>query len=303
MGGGPLCVENNDKHVEALLDLYYELGGNFIDSANIYGKWLPSETNLCDINIGKWMRSRNLRNKIIVTSKGGHPPLTDMYNPLLSKEDVEEHLDESLTALGVDCIDLYYLHRDDPKVPVEYIIDYLCEFVGKGKIRYFAVSNWAPVRIQAAQAYAEATGKQGFAANQIMWSYAAADMSKSPLPLLVNMDDESFRYHMESGMSAILYESQAQGFFQKYANREKAPVAENLMSLYGSNANFQRYERLLSLSSQLNVNITEIVLGYVLNQPFSTYAIIGSSNKDHIRESMTAANLCLSREQIEYLSG
>ena len=131
MGGGPLSRENDDEAVFQLLDAYYKLGGNFIDSANVYGKWLPSGKNVCDINIGKWIKSRGLQDEIIITSKGAHPPLDNMIKPRLQRDAVSRDLDESLSALGCGCIDLYYLHRDDPSIPVETIIDYMNGFVRK----------------------------------------------------------------------------------------------------------------------------------------------------------------------------
>ena len=301
MGGGPLCLEDNDKDVFALLDEFYELGGNFIDSANIYGKWLPSGRNVCDINIGGWLRARGLRNRIIVTSKGAHPPLSDMEKPRLRKEEVAADLEESLIALGSGCIDLYYLHRDDPSIPVEYIVDYLCDFVREGKIRYFGVSNWTAPRIRAAQDYAVSHGKQRISANQIMWSFAGPDMSKAELPMLVSMDAESAAYHAESGLTAIAYESQAHGFFQKYAAGGMALMSTSMKDLYGSAENIRRYERAAALSAELGVSLTAVVLGYILNQPFSSIGIIGGHTREQIADSMAAADIKLTPGQIHYL--
>ncbi len=209
MGGGPLTVEGKDLEVWKLLDTYYELGGSFIDSANIYGKWLPSGQNVCDFNIGKWLREQKVRDQMVITSKGGHPLLSEMSKPRLQKKEVAWDLDESLNALGVDYIDLYYLHRDDQTIPVEEVIDYLGDFVKQGKIRYFGASNWTASRIKAAQVYANQTGKQGFVANQLMWSLATPDMSKASYPGLVSMDHESKQFHFNSGLAGIAYESQA----------------------------------------------------------------------------------------------
>ncbi len=200
MGGGPLCAEDDEAGVFALLDTYYALGGNFIDSANIYGKWLPSGENTCDRNIGAWMRSRGVRDRLVVTSKGGHPELETMSISRLSKADVAADLDESLAALQCDTIDLYYLHRDDENVPVTAIIDYLNDFVRAGKIRYFGASNWRIERIQAAQQYAEQSGQQGFSANQVLWSYPVYDMSQSTIPGLAWLDGVSRQVHRDTAI-------------------------------------------------------------------------------------------------------
>ena len=301
MGGGSLCVENNDSVVFTLLDTYYQLGGNFIDSANIYGKWLPSGKNICDLNIGKWIKSRNIRNHIVITSKGGHPFLDDMTSPRLSKDEVLFDLDESLTALGCDTIDLYYLHRDDPGIPVEMIIDYLNDFVRVGKIRYFAASNWKPSRIEEAQNYARKSGQQGFSANQLMWSFAIPDTKNLSLPLLENMDETATEFHKKSDLTAIAYESQARGFFQKIGKAGRIP--DDLVKIYGNEKNMLRYQRAADLAKELGVKTGDVTLGYILNQSFPGGAVVGCHTPEQLTDSMSAAKLVLTTEQIGYLEG
>ena len=114
-----------------MLDIYREYGGNIIDSANIYGKAALTDPNICDENTGKWLKSRGCRNEFIVVSKGGHPSPDTIQIPRLKKEDVFFDLTETLSAFKTDCIDLYFLHRDDENTPVSYIIEYLNEFVKK----------------------------------------------------------------------------------------------------------------------------------------------------------------------------
>ena len=299
MGGGPLCAENDEAGVFALLDTYFALGGNFIDSANIYGKWLPSGRNPCDKNIGAWMKSRGLRDKVIVTSKGGHPNLDTMSVSRLTKAEVAADLDESLIALQCETIDLYYLHRDDESVPVSTIIDYLNDFVKQGKIRYFSVSNWSIERIQAAQNYAAQTGQQSISANQVMWSYPVFDVTKSTIDGLAWLDNVSKEYHIKSHLAVIAYQSQARGFFHKLAAGED--ISPTLMAQFHTMENTQRYKRARYLAEEEGVNISTVSLAYVLNQPFPSVAIIGSHTTDQIRDSMHAADLRLTPEQIRYL--
>jgi aryl-alcohol dehydrogenase-like predicted oxidoreductase len=301
MGGGPLCREDGDKAVWELLDTFYALGGNIIDSANVYGKWLPGGRNACDANIGKWLKRTGLRGKVIVASKGAHPPLADMGKPRLKKADVEADLDESLRALGTDAIDLYYLHRDDTAVPVRTIVDYLNDFARRGKIRYFGASNWAPERIAEAQRYAEQTGQAGFAANQLMWSLAVPDAAALPDPLMECMGEKAMRYHRESGMAAFAYESQARGLFQKYA--ESGSVPQALQKVYHSPENGGRCARAASLARDLGVKIGDVSLGYVLCQPFPSVAIIGGHTPEQLRDSATAADICLTEAKKEFLEG
>jgi aryl-alcohol dehydrogenase-like predicted oxidoreductase len=300
LGGGPLCVEDDEAHVFSLLDTYYQLGGNFIDSANIYGKWLPSGRNICDENIGAWLELRGLRSKIIVTTKVGHPHLASMGISRLSKAETASDLEESLHALRCETVDLLYLHRDDESIPVSYIIDYLNEFVKQGKIRYFGVSNWRMSRIQAAQAYAEETGQQAITANQVMWSYPLFDMTKSNFPDLVWLDKSAREYHASESISVVTYQSQARGYFSKLASAAES-LTPSIQEQYYSQENLLRYQRATILAENLGVNVNAVALAYVINQPFPAYAIIGSHTEYQIGDSMHAADIRLTPEQIRFL--
>ena len=301
MGGGPLCAEDEQAHIFELLDTYYGLGGNFIDSANIYGKWLPAGINTCDRNIGAWLSSRGVRDEIVITSKAGHPLLDSMSVSRMSKSEVAADLDESLCALQCDVLDLYYLHRDDEAIPVSVIIDYLNDFVQMGKIRYFGASNWRIERLRQAQQYAKNTGQMGFSANQVMWSYPEYDLEQSDIPGLVWLDRQSMDFHTEINMAVVAYQSQARGFFNKIASQDGTSISEALWAQYGGEKNLQRYDRAVRLAKELEVSLTAISLAYLLNQQFTSFTIIGSHTQDQIRDSMSAADVRLTAEQLAFL--
>jgi aryl-alcohol dehydrogenase-like predicted oxidoreductase len=138
-----------------------------------------------------------------------------MTVPRLSRDESRRGSGSSLQALQTDYIDLYYLHRDDERLPVEEILSYLNDFVQAGKIRYFGCSNWKPARIREALAVARARGWQGFVANQLMWSLAEANPDGLPDQTMVTMDAESYQMHRETGLAAVAYSSQASGYFDK----------------------------------------------------------------------------------------
>ena len=98
-----------------ILDRYVESGGNFIDTAELYARWIPGGEHQSEIFIGGWLRERGLRDALIISTKGGHPKLESMNVPRLSKREIESDLDSSLRRLGVDCVDIYWLHRDAPE--------------------------------------------------------------------------------------------------------------------------------------------------------------------------------------------
>jgi aryl-alcohol dehydrogenase-like predicted oxidoreductase len=127
--------------------------------------------------IGAWLRSRGVRKGVILATKGAHPDLDAMQVDRMSPEEIGSDLAESLDALQTDVVDIYWLHRDAPGVPVEEIVDALNVHVRAGRIRALGASNWRPDRIEAANAYARTHDLTGFSASQIAHSLAVQAMT------------------------------------------------------------------------------------------------------------------------------
>ena len=119
----------------ALLDFYINQGGNVIDTARMYTGGLSEEI------IGRYLHTAKQRSKVYISTKCAHPPLDNMAQNRLSKEEIESDIDASLKALQTDVIDIIWLHRDDTSVAVEPVIDALNLMVQKGKIRHFGASG------------------------------------------------------------------------------------------------------------------------------------------------------------------
>jgi aryl-alcohol dehydrogenase-like predicted oxidoreductase len=297
LGTGGLGSSLNRDDSFALLDAFMEQGGNFLDSAKVYADWLPIERSSSERTIGRWMQARRNRNQIILGTKGAHPDLATMHIPRVSRQEIASDLLASLEHLQVDVIDLYWLHRDDPSRPVGEIVESLNEHVKAGRIRYFGCSNWRAQRIQAAQEYAAAHGLQGFAGDQMMWSFAVMDAARIADQTLVTMDDTLKAFHMQSHMAAIPYSSQAGGLFQKMAQGKRKEFAP----MYPALENAQRLEHAQHLAKELKLTLTQVTLGYLLSQPFACIPIVGCHTHDQLRDSLSAADVTLTPEQVRFL--
>jgi aryl-alcohol dehydrogenase-like predicted oxidoreductase len=302
LGTVPFGSTMDDAASFRLLDAYLDAGGNFIDTAKIYADWLPNEGSTSEKAIGRWMRARKNRSRIILATKGAHPDWTSMDVARLAPVDIRFDINASLQHLQTDVIDLYWLHRDDPTLPVEEIVDVLNEQVQAGKIRYFGCSNWHASRIQAANEYAVRSGQQAFIADQPLWNLAHINLQAISDPTLVVMNDDLFDYHLHSGLTMIPYTSQANGLFQKMADGRFHALGDMQQQMYAGPENQQRLERILALSQQTGLTLTQIILGYLLSQPFTTIPIIGSPTLAQLHDSLSAAQLVLSEDQILYLS-
>jgi aryl-alcohol dehydrogenase-like predicted oxidoreductase len=232
----------------------------------------------------------------VLATKGAHPDLATMHIPRMSQAEVASDVDASLAHLGVERIDLYWLHRDDPERPVAEIVEMMNGFVRAGKIRCYGCSNWRVGRIAAAQAYACEHGLQGFVGDQMMWSLAAVDRAAISDKTLVSMDDELWRLHRRTGLAAIPYSSQAGGWLQKAASG-----ASGGRPRHDIPANHALLERVLRLSADTGLTITQIALGYLISQPFPTVPVVGCRTLGQLEDSLGAADVRLTSAQMGYL--
>lgn len=284
-----------------LLDAFVEAGGNFVDTANVYGKWLEGGWSRSERIIGKWLRSRGCRDRVVIATKGAHPDLDAMHIPRLSPKCIADDLEESLRHLQTDYIDLYWLHRDDPARPAEEIVGALEEHVKAGRIRAYGCSNWSAARIAEARRCCDRHGFSGFVANQLRWNLATANRERLSYPGLVEMDEEAFLFHLHTNMPAVAYTSQANGFFSKALSGDDGnrPQFEKLRALYDNEPTRRALELVRLMSAETGLEPTQIALAYLLHQPFVTVPVIGPKNERQLRQSLDALELKLDERTLK----
>ncbi len=303
LGTGALGSTIAEDDTFALLDTFVERGGNFLDTAKVYADWLPGERSVSEKTIGRWLCSRNAHGRVLVGTKGAHPELSTMHIPRLSREEIVSDLESSLRNLQTEAIDLYWLHRDDPARPVGEILETLHEQVEQGKVRYYGCSNWRAPRIRAAQVYAAQHGLRGFVADQMQWSLASADLGAAADSTMVVMDDELYAYHRDTALLAVPYSSQAGGFFQKLDAGQEDSLSRGARRTYDHRVNRTRWARIQELSRETGLTVTQLVLGYLLSQPFPTVPIAGCKTEAHLLDSLSAAEVRLTAQERLYLEG
>lgn len=284
-----------------MLDRYLALGGNFLDSANVYSDWIPGEKSRSEKTIGRWLKARNNRDQIVLATKGAHPRLESMQLSRLAPEDIVHDLDQSLASLQTDWIDLYWLHRDDPSRPVPEILETLNLQVRAGKIRYFGASNWTFERLKLAQDHARDQGMQGFVADQVLWNVAVVDPEQIADKTTTTMNAALEQYHHSTGIAAIPYSAQANGLFQRMLEGSLEQMNPELRRPYPLVPNLERFQNIQRVMRDSNLSLTQVVLGYLLSQPFTTIPIIGPRTLAQLEDSLGAAGVRLSSDQLEVL--
>ena len=288
---GTMIYSPNDMLLTCtMLDNFVALGGNTLDTAHVYGG------GDAELAVGEWMRLRGNRDEIILIGKGAHQ---DVQGPRVNPNAIASDLQQSLERMGIDALDLYLLHRDDPAVPVGEIVMCLNEHYHAGRIRAFGGSNWSHRRLQAANDYAHAHGLVPFVASSPNFSLAV--MNEPPWSGCISATIDGKDWYTEQQFPLLAWSSQAQGFFTGRAAPTNYADTE-MVRVWYSVANFERLTRATIVGKQKGVSANTIALAYVLNQPFPTFALIGPRTNEETRSSMEALNIHLTAEELQRLN-
>ena len=273
------------KESMELMDYYVEAGGNVLDTAESYACFVPGGDHQSETVIGEWLRDRRTRDRVIISTKGAHPRMATMHIPRMSKAEIQSDLDSSLQRLGIECVDIYWLHRDAPGYPVEEILQSLESFRQAGKIRYAGFSNWTQTRAEEARQAAQRLGIQGFIASQNMWSLAKPDLAQTD-PTWACIDDSYAQWHVKNGLSAFPFITQAGGYFRRLelGTLEQLPEDNRIRRMFDHQENEERFQRILRLHRLRGLSVGQIVLAYLTNQPFPVFPLIGPKTLADLQE-------------------
>ncbi|PTY01914.1 oxidoreductase [Verrucomicrobia bacterium LW23] len=276
----------NMVEASAMLDDFYERGGNAVDTAYIYGGGKPERI------FGDWMKARGVRDDMVVLCKGAHTPYC--YPDALSQQ-----LIESLDRMHITHAELYIMHRDNPAVPVGEFVDVLNEHVAAGRIGLFGGSNWSKERTDEANAYAAKHGKQGF--SLLSNNLSLARMVSPVWDGCVASSEPSMReWHEKTQTPLFAWSSQARGFFTDRAHPDVKTDGE-LVRCWYSEDNFQRQARAKQLAKEKGCTPINIALAYVLHQAFPVFSLIGPRSLAEMTSSVAGLQVTLTPDEVAWL--
>ncbi|MCW3097774.1 MAG: hypothetical protein JWL77_3392 [Chthonomonadaceae bacterium] len=293
MGGFGTTVRGDatDRMVAA----YLEAEGDFFDTAHCYLFWEENGDGASERELGACLRRLGVRDRVTVATKGGHPDGGPAYrrpDDYLSEKTLTSDIDESLERLGDERIDLYYLHRDDPRMTVEEIVDILNREIQRGRIGLIGTSNWSVQRIAAANAYAASQGLHGFVVSSVMCSLADPDWKIGPEPTMRYVTSEEQTWHTATQMPIVAYSATGTGYFARAPDSTKSPTHP---------ANEARRERAQSLAAQLGCSPTQIAIAWLLHQPYPILPLFGTTKPAHLQEILNAVDITLTPDQVRWL--
>jgi aryl-alcohol dehydrogenase-like predicted oxidoreductase len=282
MGMSEFYGATDEAESIATLSRAIELGIDFFDTSDMYGPYKNEEL------LGKAFRGR--RAEVIIATKFGiqRDPTSETGRSINGRpEYVHEACEGSLKRLGIDCIDLYYQHRVDPKTPVEETVGAMAELVREGKVRYLGLSEAAPDTIRRAHAVHPISALQ---TEYSLWS-------RDP-------EDEILATVRDLGIGFVAYSPLSRGFLtgQIKSIDDLAPDDYRRYSPRFQGENFARnlelVERVTDIASEKGVTPGQLALAWVLAQGEDIVPIAGTKRRAYLEENVAASNITLSAEDL-----
>lgn len=292
-GTSSLGTQIKGDLADSLIAEFIKFGGNFFDTAHCYSFWEENGFGASERELGACLKRLGHWNNAVIATKGGHPDGGEKYRRpdyYISEATVASDIDESLERLGTDCIDLYFLHRDDTRLTVAEIISILNNEIKQGRIRYIGASNLSVNRIAEANEYASKNGLQGFVISEVQWSLAVPNWKIETDPTMRHVTKEDAEWYVKAQMPIMAYSSTAGGYF-----------SGNNISLFDNPTSKERQKRANELAKKLGYTPTQIALAYLMNQPSLVIPIFRTADNKHLKEILDSVSISLDDEQIQWL--
>ncbi|MGC9348708.1 MAG: aldo/keto reductase [Anaerolineae bacterium] len=272
-----------------LMDRFVELGGNFLDTANVYNSGLSEEI------IGRWMKERGNRDRIVLATKvyGATGPGPNERG--LSRINIQRAVEASLQRLQTDVIDLYQIHRWDFDAPPEETLGALSDLVRQGKVRYIACSNLKAWQLDIYLSLAEEHHWSRFVSIQPL--YSALNRS---------IENEVLELCAKEGLGVIPYNPLAGGVLTgKYRRGQPLPEDTRLSDSKGyrdrylTDRMFDIVEAFVDKAEDLAVTPAQLALAWVLAEPRITSPIVGARNLEQLDDTLGRLDFSLTPEERE----
>lgn len=273
-----------------LLDRFHELGGNFVDTADVYSSWKEgNQGGESETVIGNWFKRSGKRNQTVVATKVA---MLESRKGLGAKN-IALACDDSLRRLNTDYIDIYYAHSDDLETDLEETLGAFNELAIAGKVRYIAASNYTFDRLAEALAISEKNNFAKYMALQNRYSLVAREPYES----------DGARSVQEFGISGLPYSTLGSGFLSgKYREGQSVDSARAVAvgNNYANAENYALLSRVEEIAQRHSVSTTAVALEWLRNQPGVTVPIASGRTIQQLDALMQSVTL--TSEEVSYLA-
>jgi len=267
-----------------------EAGITFFDTADTYSK------GMSEVATGNLLRKFTTREEVVVATKVFMPMTPGENGWGLSRKHILAAIDASLERLGMDYVDLYQIHRFDPRVPIEETMGALDEVVRAGKARYLGASSMAAWQFLSAQFSAERAGGHRFVSMQNHYNLLYREEEREMLPLCA-----------ATGVGVIPWSPLARGVLagnrgrdgSRHTTRAETDAFTDL--LYQEASDFDVVDAVVEVAAGRGVPPAQVALAWLLHQDAVTAPIIGATKLHHLDDALAALELRLETEELERL--
>ncbi len=289
----PLCLGGNVfgfsadvKNSEYVLSYYFDNGGNFVDTADMYSQWAPGHVGgESETIIGNWMKKRANRGQMVIATKVSKLDT----RPGLKATNIAAACEDSLRRLQTDYIDLYYAHQDDPDTPIEETLGAFDSLIKAGKIRYVAASNFTAARLQESLDIAKKLNLASYVACQDQYNLMDRDYETT---LRDTVD--------KNGLSEIPFYGLARGFLSgKYRPgvTVESVRATGVAKSYANERGWKMLEELDQIAQERSTSVAAVALAWLRAQPTVSTPIASATKLEQIKELMPVLKLSESELQ------
>ena len=288
-GGNVFGWTADQKQSFELLNRFHDLGGNFVDTADVYSAWKEgNQGGESETVIGNWFKESGKRDQTVVATKVA---MLETRKGLSAKN-IALACDDSLRRLQTDYIDIYYAHSDDLETDLEETLSAFNDLVVSGKVRYIAASNYTYDRLAEALRISEANGLAKYIALQNRYSLVAKEPYES----------DGARSVQDFGISGLPYSTLGSGFLSgKYREGQNVDSARAVAvgNNYANAENYALLSRVEEIAKRHEVSNTAVSLEWLRNQPGVTVPIASGRTIEQLDALMQ--KVTLTAEEVSYL--
>ncbi len=289
-------AESDEQTSHAILDHYFDRGGRFIDTADVYTRGVSEET------IGRWLASRRVRDEMVVATKGRFPMSDDPADQGAGRAHLERALDASLRRLGVEVIDLYQTHAWDPATPIEETLETLDGFVTAGKVRAVGVSNFLGWQLERALLTAEHRGWTPVVSLQPQYNMLGREIEAEILPLC-----------LDRGIGLLPWSPLGGGWLTGKYRRDDRPAGDTRLGedpdrgieafdLRNNEQTWRVLEAVERIAETRGVAMSQVALNWLRGRPGVSSVLLGARTVAQIEDNLAALDWELSEVEMTELS-
>jgi len=278
-----------------VLDAFYDAGGNFIDTADVYTRWAEGlKGGEAETVIGEWLKRRGNRRQIVLATKVRGRMWDGPNGEGLSRAHILQAVEDSLRRLQTDYIDLYQTHSPDANTPIEETLRALDDLIRQGKVRYAGCSNYNDWQLTEAILTARRAGLAEYVSIQPHWSLVERE----------NFEQNVNPVVQKYGLGIIPYSPLGRGFLTgKYRRGQPLPESKRLGSVQQllTDKNFDLLDKLEEIGRARGKTPGQVALAWLLTQPNLSSVIIGANTPEQLADSLGATGLRLSDDELKTL--